>query len=74
MDNINPEHYKQFNKEVIDIIQYTLTPEQFIGFLTGNELKYRLRAGVKTDNYNEDMKKALWYKERRQQFKGVRND
>ena len=61
----NPSHYNQYPVEVIDIIESALTPEQFTGFLLGNELKYRLRAGIKTESYDEDMKKAMWYNKKR---------
>ena len=46
-DQINPDHYKDYPVEVIDIIKQVLTPEQYEGFLLGNEIKYRLRAGLK---------------------------
>ena len=62
-DPINPDHYKHLPKEVIDIIQFTLTPEQFKGYLLGNAMKYRLRAGLKGDAA-EDLAKARWYEER----------
>jgi hypothetical protein len=69
VDNVNPSHYKQYNKEVIDIIKSVLSEDEFRGFLIGNELKYRLRAGYKTGDYNEDLKKAMWYKEKRESMK-----
>lgn len=62
-DTINPDHYKALPKEVIDIIQFTLTPEQFKGYLLGNVMKYRLRAGLKGDAM-QDLEKARWYEER----------
>ena len=45
----NPKHYMLFadGTESFDVIRKTLTPEEFIGFLKGNILKYRLRAGKK---------------------------
>ena len=60
-DPVNsPEHYNALPLEAIDIIQKTLTPEQFKGYLFGNALKYRLRAGHKKDAA-EDIAKAIWY-------------
>lgn len=67
------EHYDMVNKpkhydfapgiEAIDVIESTLTPEQFKGFLIGNMLKYRLRAGEKGDVIR-DILKANWYRDR----------
>lgn len=58
-----PSHYRIYpNIEAIDIIRKTLTREQFIGYLIGNSLKYRLRAGYKNDA-NEDIAKARKYEE-----------
>ncbi|MFU8771982.1 MAG: DUF3310 domain-containing protein [Anaerolineales bacterium] len=65
-DAINPAHYKgSYPFEVIDLIEKALTPEQFQGYLLGNELKYRLRAGIKTADFGQDMLKAGWYRDRR---------
>lgn len=46
-DEINsPAHYLLFpGMEAIDVIKASLTPEEFAGYLKGNALKYRLRAG-----------------------------
>ena len=61
-DMVNsPKHYRLFpNMEVIDIIETVLTKKEFIGYLKGNALKYRLRAGHK-DNTEQDIEKAKWY-------------
>ena len=56
-----PNHYKLFGTvEVIDMIKELLTEEEFRGYLCGNVLKYRLRAGKKGDAA-EDIAKALRY-------------
>lgn len=57
MDNVNhPAHYKAGNMEVIEVI------EAFgLGFHLGNAAKYILRAGRKTQDATEDIKKAIWY-------------
>lgn len=56
-DNVNhPQHYKGNGLEAIDVI------ESFgLGFHLGNATKYILRAGRKTANPVEDIKKAIWY-------------
>ena len=62
-DPVNhPKHYKIAPEvEAIDIIRASLTPEQFKGYLLGNFLKYRLRAGDKGD-LNQDIDKSNFYK------------
>lgn len=57
IDNVNhPQHYQSNDMEVIDVI------EAFnLGFHLGNATKYILRAGRKTKDTDEDIKKAIWY-------------
>ena len=54
-----PQHYADKEIEVIDYIQDTLSKEGFLGYLSGNIIKYisryRLKGGV------EDLKKARYY-------------
>jgi len=58
-----PSHYQIAEGiEVIDIIQRALTPEQFEGYLLGNILKYRLRAGDKGE-LKEDIDKSNKYRD-----------
>lgn len=60
----NPKHYDFApGIEAIDVIEATLTTEQFRGYLIGNSLKYRLRAGDKGDAL-QDIAKAKWYQDR----------
>ncbi len=70
-DDINkPSHYRIYpdGLEAIDIIKKTLTPEQYKGYLIGNSLKYRLRAGYK-NNTEEDIAKAKKYEEWLNEYK-----
>jgi len=61
-DAIHPQHYKVFPRtEAFDIIKASLTEEEFRGFLKGNFLKYRLRAGFKGD-IQEDLDKSHVYR------------
>jgi len=53
-DNINPNHYKQGNIEVIDFIL-----DQKFSYMEGNVVKYLSR--YKNKNGLEDVKKARWY-------------
>ena len=62
-DDVNhPRHYQLApGLEAIDIIKSSLTPEGYSGYLLGNLLKYRLRAGEKGDAA-KDLAKAGWYR------------
>lgn len=63
-DVTNPAHYDLFpGQQAIDVIQAALTPEEFRGYLKGNALKYRLRAGEKGDPA-KCLAKANWYRDR----------
>lgn len=67
-DPVNrPAHYTDSNIEVIDYIE-----DKKLGFCLGNAIKYISRAGKKKDNGRdmidkeiEDLKKAMWYINRR---------
>ena len=54
VDNVNPNHYKQGNIEVIDFIL-----DQKFSYMEGNVVKYLSR--YKNKNGLEDVKKARWY-------------
>ena len=57
----NPAHYQLFpDVEAIDVIKAALTPAEFIGYLKGSALKYRLRAGDKGPA-EKCIGKAHWY-------------
>jgi hypothetical protein len=60
-DNVNhPKHYTSHPSgvECIDIVEH-------YDFCLGNALKYLWRAGIKSENPIEDLKKAKWYIERK---------
>mgnify|MGYP006267888567 CR=1 FL=1 len=52
----HPKHYTHGGVETIDFIL-----AKQLGFCLGNVVKYVSRAGVKTHNPLEDLKKARWY-------------
>lgn len=59
-DPINhPSHYTS-HPSGIECIQIT----EHMDFLTGNAMKYIWRAGLKTEDRTEDLKKAAWYIQR----------
>ena len=60
----NPKHYDLFpDQQVIDVIQSSLTADEFAGYCKGNALKYRLRAGDKGDAL-KCIAKANWYQKK----------
>ena len=64
----HPKHYQHFGLETIEIIEMILnqnpTLSPFQAYCMGNELKYRLRAGLKDGNtYQRDIEKALKYRD-----------
>lgn len=61
-DSVNhPKHYTDGKIEVIEYIE-----DKKLGFCLGNAVKYISRAGKKDpDKEIEDLKKAIWYLERR---------
>ena len=62
-DTVNhPSHYTAYPVEVIDMIRVVLGPEGFRAYCFGNEIKYRMRAGLKGD-VQQDINKAMKYKE-----------
>lgn len=67
-----PSHYQIFpDVESIEIIARSMTRAEFKGFCLGNVLKYRLRAGKKSElaTMEKDLKKADFYKELFEQHK-----
>ena len=63
----HPPHYNNGHVECIEAIEAMLTPDEFIGYLRGNSLKYRWRFRYKSKPI-EDLRKARWYEERLLKF------
>lgn len=53
-------YYDQGGIETIDIIKAKLTPEQFIGYLLGNIIKYSCRRNFKGCAGRDDEKAATY--------------
>lgn len=73
----NPQHYQLFDGvESIEIIARSMTVSEFRGFCLGNVLKYRLRAGKKSElaTMEKDLKKAAKYQELFDLHKGKCHD
>lgn len=60
-DNINPEHYKAGNSELIDVIQTTV--KDFGSVCQANMIKYAFRADKKHGNPRTDIEKIIRYGE-----------
>lgn len=66
----SPYHDKHYNGCIIEpilLMQKHLTKSQFEGFLLGNIIKYRVRAGHK-DDAKKDIDKALRYEQWLREF------
>lgn len=70
VDSYHDSHYKECVVEPILVMYKMFTKEEFIGFLKGNILKYRLRLGHK-DNIQKEMDKIKRYE---QWLDDVQND
>lgn len=55
-------HYKDMPMQPWDVMQAVMTPEEFIGFLKGNIIKYSMRAGHKDGS--DDAAKARHYRQK----------
>ncbi len=69
-----PTHYQLFDGiEAIEVIARSMTTEMFKGYCLGNILKYRLRAGKKSElaTLEKDMAKAAFYLELYTKHKGL---
>ncbi|CAK6596162.1 nucleotide kinase [Klebsiella phage vB_Kpn_K11PH164C1] len=69
-----PSHYQLFEGvEAIEVIARSMTQEMFKGYCLGNILKYRLRAGKKSElaTLEKDMAKATFYLELYTKYKGL---
>lgn len=63
-DMVNsPEHYNTYGMEAIDVIENSMTREEFLGYLKGNALKYIIRYRLK-GKPEQDINKSIWYLEK----------
>lgn len=62
VDRYHDSHYKTSVLEPILVMQKMFTHEEFVGFLKGNILKYRLRLGHK-DDIQKEMDKIQRYEQ-----------
>ena len=63
-DPVNsPVHYNKLDVEAIDLIEMSMTKDEFLGYLKGNVLKYIIRYKHK-GKAGEDLDKGKWYLEK----------
>lgn len=63
----HPGHYGgDTTYETIKVLEAWLTPEEYIGFLKGNSIKYQSRHRQKGGA--QDLEKSLWYQQRLDEF------
>lgn len=61
-DNINPEHYKRYSKEVIDMMINIYGTPAVAKYCEMTAFKYRMRMGTKPNNsIEQDLQKEQWY-------------
>ena len=61
-DHINPQHYKNYSKEVIDMMIAIYGKAQTALYCEMNAFKYRMRMGKKPENpIEQDLQKEEWY-------------
>lgn len=64
-DYVNPNHYKKFSMEVIDMMVSLWGKEKVANYCEINAFKYKMRLGEKPDQpIKRDMEKAKWYLEK----------
>jgi hypothetical protein len=61
-DNVNhPKHYTMYPIEVIDMMVNIWGTKKVANYCFINAFKYRMRAGIKNNNIDEDLAKEKWY-------------
>ena len=70
-DFINPDHYKQGSKEVIEMMELIWGKESLGAYCEMNAFKYRMRLGLKPEQSVErDLEKANWYEQKAKELRG----
>jgi len=66
---VNGDHYTTMEITPWEVMESVLTPQEFIGFLKGNVIKYSMRAGRKAGT--DDADKARHYAQKLSEFQGL---
>lgn len=67
-ENINPDHYKQYPIEVIDMMVSIFGVQKAIDFCLLTAFKYRMRLGHK-DDVKQELEKEKWYMDKAEELK-----
>lgn len=59
---VGGSHYRDMQMQPWDVMQAVLTPEEFLGYLKGNVIKYAMRQGKKEGS--DDAGKARHYRQK----------
>ena len=65
---VGGEHYKKLQVEPWSAMKAWLTPEEYIGFLRGNIIKYHARANAGKEDKNIQLQKAGHYQQELEEF------
>lgn len=69
-DTVNPPHYKQGGKEVVEMMEDIWGIEGMLIFCEMNAFKYRMRMGRKPNAaIHSELNKAMWYEERAKDYR-----
>jgi len=63
---VGGDHYHQIGIQPWAVMESVLSPQEFIGYLKGNIIKYAMRAGRKEGT--DDAAKAFHYKQKLNEF------
>ena len=66
---IDGDHYKTMEMQPWEVMESVFTPEEFVGFLKGNVIKYAMRAGRKEGT--DDAEKARHYAQKLAEFQAL---
>jgi hypothetical protein len=66
---VDGDHYTTMEIQPWEVMESVLTPEEFVGFLKGNVIKYAMRAGRKPDT--DDAAKAIHYAKKLAEFQAL---
>ena len=73
-DAINPQHYKNWMIEVIDMMVAIYGAEKTAIYCELNAFKYRMRMGSKKGQpFEQDYNKSVWYLEKKQELINNKN-
>lgn len=69
-DNINPEHYRNYSVECIDMMIAIYGKEKVATYCELAAFKYRMRMGTKPNNpIDQDLDKEKWYLNKAKELK-----